>query len=294
MVLTAVGYMTVTCGFVVSGNIDLGKPVSKSLDVDGVYYLFDDERTDFATDSVTGMFSAALMPGMTGDQSTESPAPASGVDRAGTSGFGTGLRFYGKPDSPSFGENMNSSLRFEGVNEIPASQFAYVMENSSFTVGCWVKFASEPKYSNGGAHMVLITCGSALSKLPHWTLGFEIKRDGDWILMFDVGNGEELSHVASSSLGSMIFSDLQWHHVAASFDKDTLNVVLYFDGEVVGTGNLKFGPGPFTTDQGSYIDKTLRIGERTARAFMSASFDATVDDVFITSGVHTFAPPVAK
>lgn len=255
--------------------IDLSQPISKSLKPDILYWSFDGGTVGYSDpmeveDSSGNGFTGKLKPGKIHPE----PVYAAGK-------FGTALRFHGLTP-PVEGEdgkqrtaNPSPSVfwRVRDTPDVPDLQ-KFELAGKSFTAGLWIKLE---KINEGESQSVfLMNWGTFPASL--WSFILVKDQRDEWIMRM----------LRTKSVGTDVLSDGAWHHVAFSLEaKDgEISVTYWLDGEIL--GEPVTSPSVIAESQ-SVADQIFQVGERNVANF-STGFAGLLDDVFVTSGVHTFQP----
>ena len=259
------------------GAIDLSKPVSQSLKPDTLYWPLDGgtvgeplpiEVVDVSGNGFTGKLIAGKI----------HPEP---VYAAGK--FGTAVRFHGDTppvtgdDGKETLRNPNPCIRWQ-LRDSPemADGGKLDMAGKSFTAGLWIKVEK----INHGQIQTIMLMNRGYAPARQW--GFMLAKDDmdAWTLRVQGSKNSEKTDA---------LNDSAWHHLAFSLDSKSggeSTVTYWLDGKVLGE--------PVTlpvaiAEPESDTERVFRVGERNVANF-STGFAGLIDDVFVTTGVHTFQP----
>jgi len=256
-------------------TIDLKKPVSESLKPDVLYWSLDggtvghSEPAEVEDGSGNG-FTGKLRSGKIHPEPVYAPGK-----------FGTALRFHGVTP-PVTGEDglqrtadPSSSIgwRVRDTPDVPDLQ-KFELAGKSFTAGLWIKLE---KINEGESQSVfLMNWGT--SPASQWSFILVKDQRDEWIMRM----------LRTKSVGTRVLSDGAWHHVAFSLEakEGEILVTYWLDGEIL--GEPVTNPAVIAESQ-SVADQIFQVGERNVANF-STGFAGLLDDVFVTSGVHTFQP----
>ncbi len=254
-----------------AGTIDLSKPVSESLKPDGIYWTFDEGTVGESFPLEVEDHSGNEYTGRLRDGKIRTwPVYDHGK-------FGLALRFPAFPegfDHPM--DSPNPSVLWQ-LKDTPGAwdETKLDLERKSFTGGLWIKF---DEILLGEREVVYLLVRGRLA--PRQWMFVLVKEPTDkWQLYF--GNYR--------SAETQALDDQEWHHLAFTVDMrgDAGYVSFFLDGQPLGE------PVPM---QESLLapeidaDRFLILGERNVGNF-GTGFAGLMDDVFITSGVHSFIPP---
>ncbi|MEI8313702.1 MAG: LamG-like jellyroll fold domain-containing protein [Verrucomicrobiota bacterium] len=256
--------------------IDLSKPVSQSLKPDTLYWPCDGgtigkssppEVKDLSGNGFTGK----LLPGKIHPE----PVYAAGK-------FGTALRFHGVTppvagdDGKETFRNPNPCIRWQ-LRDSPgmADGAKLDMAGKSFTAGLWIKV--EKTNPSQAQSIMLMNRGFAQER--QW--GFMLAKDNldAWTLRIQS---------SKSSVKTDAINDSAWHHLAFSLDSHDgeTTVTYWLDGAILGEPVTS---GRVIAEPESDAERVFRVGERNVANF-STGFAGLIDDIFVTSGIHTFQP----
>lgn len=257
-------------------TINLSKPVSQSLNPDTLYWPCDEgtlgtSSPEEVIDLSGNGFDGKLLPGKLHPQ----PIYAEGK-------FGTAIQFHG--DTPPVvgdggketARNPNPSIRWR-LRDTPGTEGNQLdMAGKSFTAGLWIKVEK----SNSGKMQTIMLMNRGYAPDRQW--GFMlIKDDMDlWTLMV---------RGLKSTIQTDVLNDSGWHHLAFSLDShgdDGSTVSYWLDGMVL--GEPVTGPSAILEPE-SDAERVFQVGERNVGNF-SSGFAGLIDDIFVTTGIHTFQP----
>lgn len=253
--------------------ISLSKPVSESLKPDVLYWSFDDGTPDTSHPELIEDHSDHGHVGQLVAGSLK-PEPVYVEGK-----FGTALYFHGR--SPFVTAPNGKEVPSEGPSVVwshsktPAmwEETKLDMNGQSFTAGAWIKLNS---IREGGRQTIyLMDRGMGPSQ---WSFELRKAEDDQWIFRA----------LNVSSAQTTALNDEGWHHVAFSVESgpDSSTVTFWLDGQELG---LPVEARSRIAAPEQPRERTFRVGERNV-AFHSTGFDGVLDDVFVTSGVHTFQP----
>lgn len=263
--------------------IDLSKPVSESLETfTGIYWKMDDayfdgthtRTTDASGNDYTGYLEAGV----------ESPVPylVSGVNLPGATGYGSAIRLTSNDATPS-PSDRNSRIYYN----VPSNNNHLGMEATDFTAGAWLSFSSLQE----GAQQVMIMDRGVRGLNPSgngggWAFYLEKNANDLWRIAFTARDNTASSTVYSGSYTDLNINLDEWFHFAFAFDYDATagnNITFYLNGVSLGSiaidRNITIGT--------STSARRFSVGER-ANSTYSSTFDGSVDDLFVTEGLHTF------
>ncbi len=138
---------------------------------------------------------------------------------------------------------LGSALRFDGVDDVVTIPDSSALEPSRITVAAWVRNTGSP-----GTFKYIVA--KAAADCDHSSYGLYTGPDGG--LAFYIADGSQFYR--SPQMSQNVW-DGQWHHVAGTFDGDTVR--LYVDGNQVGSG----------TPAATSIDYANPVGGGTIGAF---------------------------
>jgi len=257
-------------------TINLSNPVSQSLKPDALYWPCDGgtigkssppEANDLSGNDFTGK----LLPGKIHPE----PVYAEGK-------FGTALRFHGitppvaGDDGKETFRNPNPCIMWQ-LRDSPgmADGGKLDMAGKSFTAGLWIKIEN----INLGQMQSIMLMNRGFAPERQW--GFMLVKDNldDWTLR--VQNSK-------NSAKTNALNDSGWHHLAFSLDSHDgeTTVTYWLDGAVLGEPVISRGT---IAEPESDAERVFRVGERNVANF-STGFAGLIDDIFVTSGIHTFQP----
>lgn len=281
--------------------IDLSRPVSESLTtITGIYVTGNTLNEENVTpDSSTNGYHLKGYAGTTSNPETnpligDIPTLTTGVDRPGTSGFSNAIRLS-TPATASGGPG-NPKLQIAMPRENALS-----MVGKDFTGGIWVSFNSLLSVSSGTTHRIVLMDRGGFNinngtNRGHWGLGIERNINGQWRLVFNTGNGAStnnlISNLYTDSLPPLQLDE--WYHFGFTYDynEEGDNVVTFWmNGETIGTATTSLNITTLTESDSDYeTTRRFVVGERAVSTYLSV-FDGSVDDIFVTEGIHTFAIP---
>lgn len=120
----------------------------------------------------------------------------------------------------------------------------------------------------------------------HYTLFLNKSTTENWQLGFQSGDGSSNS-TFNTTFQNWDLQDGAWHHLGFNFAYNPTGdngVDLWLDGSVVGTGTVSVD---ITSGANDNTTKRFSAGERATSTFLS-KFDGSMDDVFVTTGLHSF------
>lgn len=251
--------------------IDLTKPVSESVKPDGIYWAFDggtidDWMPDPVIDGSGNAFHGLLQSG------EKKPQPTYVEGR-----FGTAIRFEGNTPAE---ETSNGTRTFPNPRvtwtqyDRPMAPDPTLLDmvGTSFTGGAWIKFedinAGQPQ------QVTLFHRGRGNG------FAFSLVKDAsdDWILIY-AGGGHARSAKAFE------FNDLQWHHVAFTYEfrPEGNRLQFWVDGRPL--GHPVALDGAITEPPPG--NRIFSVGESNVGSF-GTGFVGAIDDVFVTRGAYEF------
>ncbi|MFH0964037.1 MAG: LamG-like jellyroll fold domain-containing protein [Planctomycetota bacterium] len=134
---------------------------------------------------------------------------------------------------------IGSAFLFDGSNVLSAGAAGNLqITDEDFSFSLWIKTRQKQDWSG---FLVFVDSGHTTGVKLYWNAGvlnFSLRRNGE--INWDVAGGDTLL-------------DGQWHHYAATFDRDDV-AKAYLDGKLVGARDIRDKAGSLGTD------KTLRIG----------------------------------
>lgn len=256
--------------------IDLARPVSESLPViSGVYWsgnsIASSPPYEITPDGSANGYHGFLL---TGDGSY---SQTTGVDRAGTSGYGNGIRLETTATAPGGSGNPKIQVNLPSGNALD-------MVATDFSGGLWVNFQS---LLAGAQTVNLMNRGPwFVAGTGHWGLNLIKDASGNWQMAFQVADGTSLATVQVEVPVSLTIATGIWHHFGFSYaygEGGGSNVVTFWmDGVNLGSQSLSVN---IAADGGS--TRRFAVGERTTTGYTSV-FDGVVDDVFVTQGWYGF------
>ncbi len=244
--------------------------------MDLLYWTFDESAGDLAANTAVsgGAYQGTLHAGNYPDATA--PSFVSGV-------FGNAVRLpgEGKPGSTYAGPYVHWAA------EPGQPQHALDLVGTDFTGGFHVRFET----MNSGDQLVqLLQRGTFGSSHSFWIAASRARNTAvagspyQWKLELGVGDSSGYSTFSSDFL-PVAFEIGEWAHVGFSFEDQEGEggaVILYFNGEEVASGTVN---RRIAVSSGNRL---LRIGERSFSTYYG-KFDGSMDDLFLTTGVHTFA-----
>jgi len=260
-----------TAGSVSAATIDIGKPASESLTPDGVYWTFDggtvdDWMPDMVEDKSGNGFIGKLLSGA----QEQPPKYVQGK-------FGTAIHFdINLPKEgvdPSKNDKYpNSRVGWSSSDpDSPPDEKKLDMAEASFSGGAWVKLDA----IRSGEPQIVMIFQQGMPSSWHFRL---IKDAADqWKIHF---NGVRSTQVTEA------FNDLAWHHVGFTFEKgDTGGAVTFWlDGQPLENPvTVKDSIAPLPAEG----RRLFTVGESNL-GYFSEGFTGSMDDAFVTTGVHTF------
>ncbi len=252
--------------------ISLSTPVSTTLMPDGIYWNFDggkpgDSEPNPAHDVSGNGLNGFLLQGANG----EWPVYEEGK-------FGTAIRITG---SDPHELDPRVTWKPEETSNHPGTGLD--LAGASFTAGAWVKInlikSGEPQ-----AFCIM----DQRVKTPEGNRGWGvwlIKTDADtWQLRLTIND----TYINSQS--PVDFGEGEWHHVAFSYDAEgtTGKLLFWLDGLPLG-GEIEITEKLPSAGEADDQSRIFSAGERTSHYYTSDS-DASLDDLFVTRGVHDFCP----
>ncbi len=262
--------------------INLARPVSDSIAVDKLNWKFDETSGETVANSAASgaTYDGELATGSAGN----SPSFVPGVDRPGTSGYGNSVNL------PTGGSSAvdNSSVYW---NADDTSDDALDLVGEDFTGGAWINFnlidPAEQRVvvMDRGTYSAGYSFGLGLLK----TLNAGNGNAYQWRVEIQVGGnsasneGNETRYSAFLPVGTINVGE--WNHFGFAYDYaenpgENL-ATLYLNGSKLAT--VAFSESIAISN----ARRKLHVGERSVFPYNS-SFDGKVDDLFFTSGLHTF------
>jgi hypothetical protein len=249
-------------------SIDVNKPVSESLRPDGFLWAFDDGIVGTSEPKAVEDLSGNGIAGLLG-ASKEVPMPTYADGK-----FGTAIYLQGQGGIVRWAETFRT--------DSPMGFLTTDGTGKSFTTGMWFKMEDTKPVAHillrrdggnrKGFRVALVKADSKDNETPgsSWTMRIE---HGDY-----KGNPGTLATTGA-------FADGGWHHIGVSVAPDTsspqaeeelarFTAVYWLDGEVLDT--VTFSTQEIVIEPGTH---SIVVGD---------SAQGLVDDVFISSGVHTF------
>jgi len=191
---------------------------------------------------------------------------------ADTSGFNPAIA--GNPGTCRYG-------KFNGDNVVRVDNASSIANADSISVAFWFK-GSASQQNQSESYQTLLVMGNGPTEGDNGRfevyrqdtgdgggLSFEIRRNNGQIVSVEAGNTEQ---------GEANLLDDNWHHLAASFDRDERRLTLYIDGQLAdqisfnGSRNL------------NSVTPRLHIG---GQATADNSFNGEIDEVFVDDRVFT-------
>ncbi len=248
-------------------TIDPNKPIGESLKPSLLYFDFDEESEGSIASKGEMPLSASIEPGKVDTYPSFVPGRNEAFGKAMAFNYGV-LPPFTEPNDMMAGNHLD-------IPDKPELRLA----GESFTVGAWVQMPEDADLDLSGVrHKMLLGKGGFSNAYPGW--GFQVSYESNhWSLtLLLVGpNGDRMRADAPIPEG---LSPGVWHHVAASFDAVKQEVTLWVDGVRTVSRKVDGDLGESTFP--------LVIGERGLSTY--CNIPITMDDVFITSGVHDFKP----
>jgi len=248
--------------------IDLSQPVSASIKPDYIYWNFDggnagESEPNPVEDQSGNGFNGFLLPGASGAR----PVYVEGK-------FGTGIRLQGSDSKAA-----DARISWNPQDALGSDDARGDLAGSSFTVGAWVKFNEV----RSGEFDKFIVFNRGIIEKGALELSILKTTDSKWRLRVIFPGGYK-----DAGDGAIDFSDGEWHHVATSYEKRDGDGVLsiWFDGVQVKEGIAMEGE---LAESGVARERMITVGERNV-SFFNSNADASVDDLFVTSGVQRFRP----
>lgn len=276
--------MAGVCLNAAASEIDLSKPVSASVpEITGIYWNFDDlsDATPMVEDASGNNHAGHLEAG-----EGEKPTAVEGVNIKGVSGFKTALRLATTAAKPGGKGNPRVTANLPVENNL-------AMSGMDFTGGLWVRFFS---VSGAGDQMaILLGRGCHSVRLGESDAGLYVlflqRRNGEWRIGFQTGDGFELCTIYSDPLFD--FDAEVWHHLGFNVrgrPGGESSVTLWLDGNKIAELPLAVA---ITSGNEDSMVRRFAVGDRTTSNFGSL-FDGAVDDVFVTEGIYDFSLKGAK
>ena len=268
--------------------IDLSRPVGESLStITGIYVSADTTEISgeytITPDHTTNGYDLRLVQG----EGVELPSLTTGVNRPGTSGFGNGIRLNTIQTTSGGSGNPRLST---GGGALPVEN-NLAMVDVSFTGGAWLNFNS---LQNSSQYIVIMDRGGfnihSGEGRGHWGLALEKNASGLWRMEFNMGDGLGTSRLFNGTFSNLGIEVQEWNHFAFTytFDPEGDNTVhFYLNGVSVGSGTTSRN---ITSGDTYWVTRTFHVGDRTVSTYNSL-FDGSVDDIFVTEGIHTFVIP---
>jgi len=239
------------CAPLRAAEIDLSRPVSETLAPDVLYWPFDDGELGLSRPNPAPDRSGNDFQGeMLGEGTTLRPDYVAGR-------FGTAISVEGTPKrSPG----VRAALRK------PGDAGPLDLHGKSFTAGAWVRLR-EPGMER--YHL-------AIMDTPAWNFFVQMRDGNGWYL------GLASKHRATAT-EKIFIEDEEWHHLAVSVEitPEATIVTFWLDGNVLGEQQTLAGPIPPVGGNARYA---IILGRNNLEG------SAAYDDVFITTGAHTFRP----
>jgi len=250
--------------------IDLKQPIIESLTPDILYFNFDQEFVEDVSDLGPRGFEVTVSEGLVGElpRSVESRTPE----------FGKAMEFHYGALEPS-ATDMNPNDYHRGNHLIIPSDPVLNLVDTSFTMGGWVKVPDVTSdLTMKWKH--ILSKGGYRDTFPGWGLYIDFRgNQSRWFLNLNLAGEFDDDYVLVSAPLDDLDPD-RWCHVAATYNHETEEVVLYENGIPIHTATVAVKIAPSEYD--------LTIGERGIST--QNNLPAVMDEVFITSGVHEFMP----
>ena len=278
------GLSALTAGAAV---IDLSKPVSESLTPSGLYWKFDEgavgQSTPSATDHSGNGYNGTLTPSDTG-----------GLPVRTEGRFGMGVQI--DRTSGATPNALDPSVYWGATAAGGNASGLDFAAGGAFTAGLWLKLdaidtgANQLIYLIERGVFVFRNTTQGATQRNFFSLQMNKWNNDTWTLNLHLGDG--INPTVSIGAGKA-FSDpsnLDWHHIGFSLEtiEGGSRVRFYLDGNLLGEGIVDYTMADLIATNGT--ERQVRVGERNASSYGSA-FNGSVDEVFITSGVHTFMIP---
>lgn len=185
---------------------------------------------------------------------------------ANTSGFNSAIA--GSPGTCRYG-------KFNGDNSVRVDNTQSIRNAESIAVAFWFK-GDASRQNQSESYQSLFIVGDGPTEGPFGRaevyrqdtgdgggLYFEIRRSNGQIVNVEMGN---------TRLGQANLLDDKWHHLAASFNKDSNRLVLYIDGQLVAQKSFTGSPVLNSVSSRVYIG---------GQANGNNSFNGEIDEVFV-------------
>jgi hypothetical protein len=244
-----------------AGEISLGAPVTASLRPDVLYYSFDEIDGNKVVDGSGNEAFGELRAG-----SFSPPEPVAGVNER----FGQALHFPGGPKKDQ-GDARNPFLVTDGHEKL-------YLDGKSFTMGVWLKLDDDSTQK-----LEILSKGASSTVAEQdagytWTLE---RQQGDaWQMSLQVRDGQGLNPTRGTGY-VLPLTPGTWYHLGVVVNFEERTATFYFNGDAQATVNL---PADIGRGEDVFV-----IGERRTSSYFS-DFRGSMDDLFITEGVHEFVP----
>jgi len=141
----------------------------------------------------------------------------------------------------SFSQNQGYALNFDGINDYVKTSYQGISGNSPRTVKAWIRTTA---VSDPGLQKIITDWGTTSIDGGRFTLN-----------MFE-NNALRIELQDDGLHGSIAINDGIWHHVAVTYDPDSVNKFsLYVDGVLDVSGNIP-------VDVNTILSTNFRIGMR--------------------------------
>jgi hypothetical protein len=196
-------------------------------------------------------------------------------DATDHSGHGLDATVNGATLAPDRFGAADSAYSFDGNDYIQVDHDDSLSGMSSLTVACWFKADTLPPMSDGTHPVSKANIGDGYMGSDCYHIGLSRTASGDVRISGGVTSGlawssDNEAHV-SAIRPEVEFGE--WHHVALTYDGDTLR--LYLDGEEI--DSEFFGKAPLNANAGV----PLRVGRVVGGSTHNKYLDGAVDDVRI-------------
>lgn len=137
-----------------------------------------------------------------------------------------------------FSGKVGNAFEFDGYSACSIASNALLDIRGSLTVVCWIKLdtalAKQPAYAYYSDYPFIVGKGNGAYTQRNYGLYFDEPRN---LLLFNAIDTSNTTYVFSVIIPSAgnYFDDLQWHLVAAVWDRAQLKASVYVDGNVVGS-----------------------------------------------------------
>jgi Concanavalin A-like lectin/glucanases superfamily len=244
-----------------AAQISLSEPIIASLRPDVLYYSFDEIDGNRVVDGSGNEGFGELRGG-----SFSPPEPIAGVNER----FAQALHFRGGPKNDP-GGIRNPFLMTDGHEKL-------YLDGRSFTMGVWVKLDDDSTQK-----LEILSKGASSTVAEQdagytWTLD---RQEGDaWQMSVQIRDGQGLNPTRGTGYVLTITPGV-WYHLGLVVNFDERTVAFYFNGVAQAPINL---PADIGRGQDVFV-----VGERRTSSYVS-DFRGSMDDLFITEGVHEFVP----